>query len=183
MRRAAALVVALSACQAGGDRPGVVVLPGMATSIPYDSYDRHPVIGQTLRTPPEGAVSYQALPFSFGAGTDEAARAGRELTNPFQGAAATQQLPRAKKVFDTFCLVCHGPAGQGDGPIIGGGRFPNPPSLLSPRARSLPDGHLYHVISRGQGLMSSYAVQVQPEDRWRAIVYVRWLQQMTEKAP
>jgi hypothetical protein len=39
-----------------------------------------------------------------------------------------------------------------------------------------PDGRIFHVITRGQGLMASYAVQVLPEDRWAVILHVRTIQ-------
>ncbi len=98
-------------------------------------------------------------------------RAGAELRNPF--APTPEALARGKRVYETICVVCHGPQGQGDGPIIG--RFPNPPSLTADRAKGLPDGQLFHIITRGQGIMPSHAVQVLPEDRWRAVLHVRQL--------
>jgi hypothetical protein len=51
-----------------------------------------------------------------------------------------------------------------------------PPSLKAERAVQMRDGQLFHVITRGQGNMASYAVQVRPEDRWKAILHVRALQ-------
>jgi hypothetical protein len=38
------------------------------------------------------------------------------------------------------------------------------------------DGQMFHVLTKGQGNMPSYAVQVAPEDRWKAILHVRTLQ-------
>jgi mono/diheme cytochrome c family protein len=128
------------ACAAEGDRPGIVVSPDMAYSIPRDAYD-------LALLPPAGTIPVAA---------DRAA------------------LARGKHVYQTFCAVCHGAEGRGDGPIIG--RFPNPPSLLAERARTLPDGELFHILSRGQGIMAPYAVQVRAADRWRVIHYVRELQ-------
>lgn len=172
MRRFACVVaIALCACEAQGNRTGWIVLPGMTYSVPYDSYSRNPVTGPTLRLPPEGTVPYGATPFTYGVDKHEAARAGAELTNPY---TSREDLARGKDVFGVFCLVCHGPAGEGDGPIIP--RFPNPASLTAPHAKSLPDGQLYHIIYHGQGLMPGYAVQIRHEDRWRAVTYVRSLQ-------
>ena len=42
--------------------------------------------------------------------------------------------------------------------------------------RGWGDGHIFHVITKGQGVMPSYAQQIQPEDRWAVIHYVRALQ-------
>lgn len=171
----AALALLLAGCRAQGDKPGFVVMPGMQSSVPYDAYDRNPVThdGQTLLLPPEGTVPFAGGAFPYGPGPEEAERAGRELVNPFEATPA--HLARGKQVFENVCSVCHGPGGQGDGPIIG--RFPNPPSLTAPRAVGLPDGRVFHVITHGQGLMPSHAAQVLPVDRWRAVLYVRALQQ------
>lgn len=177
MRRAVlclAPVLALPACRAQGEKPGFVVMPGMQDSVPYDAYDRNPVTrtGTTLLVPPEGTVPLAGAAFAYGPGPEEAERAGRELTSPLEATPAN--LARGKQVFESVCAVCHGPAGQGDGPIIG--RFPNPPSLTAARAKGYPDGRIVHVISRGQGIMPSHAAQVMPEDRWRVVLYVRQLQ-------
>jgi mono/diheme cytochrome c family protein len=147
----------------------------MQYSIPYDAYEENPVArgGQTLLLPPEGTVPLEDGVFAYGPGAEEAERAGRELASPLR--PTTASLARGKQVFENVCAVCHGPAGQGDGPIIG--RFPNPPSLTAARAKAYPDGRIVHVIARGQGIMPSHAAQVLPEDRWRVVMHVRALQQ------
>ncbi len=83
-------------------------------------------------------------------------------------------LNRGKSVFNTYCIVCHGPNGLGDGYIVP--KYPRPPSLQSDRIRNYPDGSIYHVISMGQNNMPSYASQISPGDRWATIYYVRALQ-------
>lgn len=174
---AMALLFAGTGCGAGPDRPGMTVFPDMMTSVPYDAYDANPVLpgGITLMLPPDGTVPLEGAPFPYGPEEVEAERAGRELVNPLAGDAA--DLARGQYVFESACSVCHGPGGEGDGPVIG--RFPNPPSLLSERTRAFADGRIYHVISRGQGLMPSYAAQVLPADRWRLVLYIRSLQAAT----
>lgn len=176
LSRAALLlgVAGLLGCGAQGDRPGVAVFPGMVSSVPYDAYDPNGATksGQTLLLPPDGTVAVGADPFPYGPGPDEARRAGAELRNPFL--ATPETLARGKKVFETVCFVCHGTRGEGDGPIIG--RFPNPPSLLAPRAKGLPDGQIVHIVARGQGIMPSHAAHVLPDDRWKVVLYVRELQ-------
>jgi mono/diheme cytochrome c family protein len=177
MPRAAAvgLLWTMMGCGASGERPGLAVFPEMFRSVPYDAYDANEATasGQTLLVPPPGTVPMNATSvFGYGAGPDEARRAGRELTNPLPSTAGA--LARGEHVYRNVCIVCHGPRGEGDGPIIG--RFPNPPSLLADRARKLPDGQVYHIITRGQGIMAPHAVQVLPDDRWRVIHYVRALQ-------
>lgn len=182
MTRACCLIAALLAvaagagCRGSGDTPGVVVLPGMVESVPFNAYDPNPLTptGQTLLVPPEGTIPVEGpAPFPYAPTTEDAERAGRELENPV--AATPAALARGAHVYDTFCAVCHGAGGDGDGPVIG--RFPNPPSYHTPRARAMGDGQLYHIITLGQGkLMASYAAQVRPDDRWKVIHHVRRLQ-------
>lgn len=176
-----AAVVGLAGCSAEGDRPGMTFLPEMVDSGVVHAYDRNPVRESvpSLFLPPAGTVPAERLPFEYGPGPEEARRAGLELRNPF--VAGPESLARGKQVYDTVCTVCHGPKGEGDGPIIG--RFPNPPSLLAPHAQGLPDGQIVHVITRGQGIMPSHAAQVLLEDRWKVVLYVRQLQGVPAVSP
>ena len=177
--RTAALVAALvlAGCGADGQKRGYQVFPNMVDSVSYKAYDPNAAMRsrQTLQLPPEGAVPVEQAPFAYGVGPEEAKRAGLTLKNPLP--VTPENLARGKKVFDAICQVCHGLKGDGDGPIIG--RFPNPPSFQAPHAKQLPDGQIYHVISRGQGIMPSHAAQVLPDDRWRVLLYLRQLQGMT----
>lgn len=169
-----AIVLVLGSCGASGEKTQRVIFPDMLASVPYDAYDPNPATptGQTLLLPPEGTVPLGYEPFPYGPGEEEALRAGAELVNPVE--ATEESLARGRAVYETMCLVCHGAGGEGDGPIIG--RFPNPPSLLAEHARSYSDGRIFHVITRGQGLMPSHAVQVLAEDRWKLVHYLRQLQ-------
>ena len=40
----------------------------------------------------------------------------------------------------------------------------------------MPDGQMFHVLTFGQGNMAAYAAQVERDDRWRVIAYIRQLQ-------
>ncbi len=168
----------LSGCRAEADLPGIEVLPGMVDSVPVDPYDRDPLGPQhgkySIYKAPVGTVPYGVTPFRYGKDKKEAARAGVELSSPVTGSDA--ELERGQFVYETWCAVCHGTTGDGDGPVIGAGRFPGPPSLKADRAKKLPDGHLFHIVMRGQGLMPSYAAQVRSADAWKAIAWIRKLQ-------
>jgi mono/diheme cytochrome c family protein len=167
-------LVVLAGCGADGDLPAVKFMPGMLEPLPYESYDPSTLTadGKTLMLPPEGTVPVDVRPFPFGAEEADAIRAGLELVNPLE--PTPEVLARGREVFESKCQVCHGPTGAGDGPIIG--RFPNPANLTAEHARMYPDGRIFHVITRGQGLMPPHAVQVLPEDRWAVITYMRTIQ-------
>jgi mono/diheme cytochrome c family protein len=170
------LLVAIAAWATHRDpgRPGYEFLPDMAHSVPYDAYAPNPVTrdGKTLQPPVPGTLARGAYPFHYGAGPEEAERAGRELKSPL--AATPAALARGRAVYETFCQVCHGAGGAGDGPLIP--KFPNPPSYGSARLLGMADGQIFHVITRGTELMPAYAGQIAPDDRWKAVAYVRELQ-------
>jgi len=174
----ALLTLTLTGCEAQGERTGMTLFPDMMRSVPYDPYDPNPLTatGRTALAPPEGVVALGQYRFPYGVGEEEALRAAAEIENPL--APTSSNVARGQHIYNTFCIVCHGPGGEGDGPIIG--RFPNPPSLLADKAKGHPDGRIFHILTRGQGIMASYAIQVRPDDRWRVIHYVRQLQGQLE---
>jgi mono/diheme cytochrome c family protein len=108
--------------------------------------------------------------------TAQAKKAGVELVNPYQGSDDPVVLARAEMVYLTFCTPCHGKTGMGDGPVSKRGMpgFPLAPKDAPPVGYA--DGHIYHIVSYGRGMMSTYATQISPDDRWKAIRWVRKLQ-------
>src|SRR5690606_2344696 len=99
-----------------------------------------------------------SVPFASPAGAAEAPLAATEQALTAFGATArnpvaaddTAALQRGKVMFDRFCMVCHGPAGLGDGPILNKsgetGKFPFAPNLMVPPASERSDGYLYGII-------------------------------------
>lgn len=150
----------------------------MGRSPAYDSFAPNPNFadGATLRQPPAGTVIRGQRPLHYQATPEDALRAGLELHIPFSETDTSREL-RGRVVFDNFCRVCHGPLGLGAGPVTLGG-FPPPPSLLSDRSLRMPDGQMFHILTYGQGNMPSIAAQLSEEDRWSAILYVRYLQKL-----
>lgn len=179
---ATASLISWSGCRADGQEKGYVVTPGMHFSVPYDPYDKNPntANGGTMLAPPEGTVPFGFEPFVYGSSESDAAQAGSDLTSPLVN--DEQSLAYGQEVYETFCFVCHGTKGLGDGPIVGPGRFANPPSLLAAKARSRRDGEIYHIITKGKGSMPAYAVQVTPQERWGAVLWVRHLQATNDVA-
>jgi len=105
---------------------------------------------------------------------NEAVRAGQDVSNPEP--VTMPNLRRGRELYDTFCIVCHGPRGDGDGAATGPNRMPAPPSLHTDQARGYPDGAIFEVMTYGVGKMPSYMDKLTPDDRWRVVHYVRALQ-------
>jgi mono/diheme cytochrome c family protein len=84
-------------------------------------------------------------------------------------------IDRGEQRYRVFCIVCHGPVGNGDGMIVRRG-YSKPPTYHDDRLRNAPVGHFYDVITNGWGKMNNYAAQVPPADRWAIVSYIRTLQ-------
>ena len=93
-----------------------------------------------------------------------------------------ESLNRGQWVFQTYCQVCHGERGRGDGPVslAGGGPFPGVSSLVDPTRPHMSDGAIYGMIvdaqRMGRGLMPRYGDKIHGTDRWDVVNYVRSLQ-------
>lgn len=97
-------------------------------------------------------------------------RVADRLTNPLAGKGAPAV---GDTLFHTYCAVCHGNTGAGDGPV---GPKIGAPSLLTDRARGYSDGYLYSIIRYGRGVMPRYGDKIRGETRWTIVNYVRQLQ-------
>jgi mono/diheme cytochrome c family protein len=168
----AVVAFCLAGCSHQKSEPAIEYMPNMAYGPRVAAQAEDPLRpGQpVMRNPVPGTVPVGYTPYRYAqADTLEAAR---DLVNPLPRTAAV--LARGQKVYMNTCVVCHGPQGDGQGYIVP--LFPMPPSLHSAKVRGWPDGRIFHVITRGQNLMPSYASQILPEDRWAVIHYVRALE-------
>lgn len=157
----------------GPNDKGITFMPDMAYSPATKGQEQYEHPDKNRQTvgmfkPVPGTVARGMVSYPY-KGDPEAA--GRNLRNT---------LPRTKHVieeggvlFSAYCRACHGPLGQGDGSVTP--MFPRPPSLTSAKVRDYSDGRIFHIITEGQNLMPSYATQVEPQERWAIIHYVRTL--------
>jgi mono/diheme cytochrome c family protein len=84
-------------------------------------------------------------------------------------------VQRGRERFDVSCAPCHGRTGDGDGLIAQAG-LPKLPRLDDPRICRMPDGQMYATIANGVRLMPPYAAQLDVNDRWAVVAYVRALE-------
>ncbi len=125
--------------------------------------------GFGMRVPPKGTVSRGESRYEFYGKPDEAAV---KMVNPLLPTKENLKLGKTK--YDIYCSPCHGFHAEGDSRL--NGQFPNPPSLHSEKVRNWSDGRIYHVIMEGQNVMPSYAYQLNRQERWAVILYIRALQ-------
>jgi len=131
--------------------------------------------GRAMRQPVEGTVARGNLRLdsAYYAGINEdgsyVTEIPHEITRSF--------VNRGRDQYEVFCAVCHGSVGAGKGIIMEGryGYVPAP-TYHSDRLRDAPDGQLYSAIAYGVRSMPSYATQIEVEDRWAIVSYIRALQ-------
>jgi len=84
-------------------------------------------------------------------------------------------LARGQQRFTINCSPCHGQLGDGNG-ITKKYGMAVVANLHDKRIVEMGDGEIFYVISNGRNLMQSYASQVDVQDRWAIVAYVRALQ-------
>ena len=130
------------------------------------------------RLPPEGTVPVGYTPYKY---AGDAAQASAKLKNPFAGNTNVEILELGRRKYEIYCALCHGYSGAGDGTVAPKMAL-KPPTLLSDKVKGLTDGGIFHIITDGQGVMSSYAYQlVNENDRWAIVNYVRSLQKLSNQ--
>jgi mono/diheme cytochrome c family protein len=151
------------------------VLPTQMSETPaYKAQSVNPVLANsvTMQPPVEGTLARGARAFHYARTDADRRRAGVELTNPLT--PTPENLTEGKRVYETFCAVCHGATGAGDGPVIP--KYPNPPNLKSKLMLKLRDGEMLHTITVGRKKMPAHAGQLSWDERWQVILYIRSLQ-------
>jgi len=131
--------------------------------------------GMAMRMPVEGTVARGNLRHDtvLFEGVDETGEFVDEI--PFE--MTREFLNRGRERYDVYCQMCHGGTGDGQGIIMTGGYGYVPaPTFHSDNSRNMPEGEIYDAIANGIRNMPAYASQINVEDRWAIVAYVRALQ-------
>jgi mono/diheme cytochrome c family protein len=140
--------------------------------------------GLSMRAPPEGTVPRERVTLN------RALTAGRDADGPIQSNieplahyVATSPIPVSRKLlelgrkrFDITCATCHGPLADGNSIVATQMALRPPPSLIKAQYVQKPAGYIYEVVTKGFGLMASYASELTVEERWAVVAYLRALQ-------
>jgi hypothetical protein len=84
-------------------------------------------------------------------------------------------LKRGQQRFTINCSPCHGQMADGNG-ITKKYGMAVVANLHDKRIVQMGDGEIFHVITNGRNLMQPYGSQVDVQDRWAIVAYVRALQ-------
>jgi mono/diheme cytochrome c family protein len=194
------LVLMLAGCKAGGDYQGREYAPNMYHSVAYEplsqitdkdagrwvealdnddhgefyNSNQYNPFRMTMRLPPPHTVMRTAngwLPYRAPNDT-LSLRLADKLVNPLK--PTEEVLAQGKFLFESYCKHCHGAKGGGDGKVAE--KFAGVANLKGDAIKNVTEGHIFHVITYGKGLMGAHGSQVSPEDRWKIALYVKTLQ-------
>jgi mono/diheme cytochrome c family protein len=170
----AVLALGLSACS-DKSKPNIEIIQDFMESpaLKAQEYDESAPDHRGMRTPPSHTV-----PIGFEAYKYSGDLAGADKNvNPMAQDFSEEVLMKGQKAYETHCMVCHGMKAEGgESTSVGQMMALKPPTLNSDKVKGWTDGHIYHVITEGQGLMNPYAAHVPQSARWQLVNYIRHLQ-------
>ena len=97
-----------------------------------------------------------------------------KLNNPLKGQELA--IKEGKQLFATYCAICHGAKGKGDG-AAGAALNPKPANLTNSVFAAQSDGAIFWKITEGRAPMASYKSSLTEEQRWQLVTYLRTLKQ------
>lgn len=191
------IIYSLSSCAAKNDYPGTEYAPQMYHSVPYEGlsqikdkeagilitsiegpgefYTSNPnnPNEMNMREPVPNTVPRSKngyLPYRL---SQADVLIGDERISPLN-TTSTQVITDGKQLYSRFCQHCHGSKGKGfEGDGLVKEKLPGIANLTADRYTEISEGHIFHVITVGQGLMGAHGSQVSPEERWKIARFVK----------
>ena len=171
-------LVLLTGCFRGAkfEEPPIHLNPNMDNQQKYRSLEESYFFedGSTMRTPIEGTIARGQYDenASFLNGKNE--DGSYLVNNPI--ALSAEVLDRGQDRFNIYCTPCHSQVGNGKG-IVTQYDYPViPANLHDERIRMQPDGEMFNTIRYGLRSMPAYGYQIEADDIWSIVHYVRALQ-------
>lgn len=176
----AAVTLVMISCSKVKRSPGRVYMPDMAYSRAYETYasteELHkkgvhynglPVAGTIARGDMLSIYPYKndSIGYVLSAG----------VRNPLN--ADSIDMKESERLYLVNCGICHGAKLDGNGPLWKGGEgpFPNKPAALVGDAKyvAMKEGTMFHSVTYGFNSMGSYASQLNTQQRWMVIAYIK----------
>ena len=193
--------ILMAGCKAGGDNPGREYAANMYHSVAYEplsqitdtdagrwvnslNNDRGEYYNSNgynpykmnMREPAPHTVKRNAhgwLPYhGKNVPKDSVPIVTAGLRSPLDSTA--EVVAEGKFLFESYCKHCHGAKGEADGKVSE--KVAGVANLRGSSYQNITEGHIFHVITYGAGLMGAHGSQVSPEDRWKIAKYVKALQ-------
>lgn len=162
----------LTSCWTDKTKRNYQYMPDMYRSVGYETYTINPNFanGMTSQKPVEGTIARGDVPYDFEDSNEGYDLAKATLKNPLEVNEAN--LNNGKKMYEIYCISCHGNKGAGDGVLVQREKFLGVPNY---KDREITEGSIYHVLMYGRNLMGSHSSQLTAQERWQITMYVEQL--------
>ncbi len=164
----------LVSCDSGSIRrtPGHIYAPDMTYSRAYDAYTSNPNFAdsQTSRLPVAGTVARgHMLPDHLKEGDTTAYK-----TFTTSVRFNEDELKEGHRLFNIYCAICHGSNLDGQGPLFASGKFASmPANFKDGKYLHMSVGQMYAAAKYGKNMMGSYAAQLDAQQRWMIIAFIK----------
>lgn len=164
--------IMFSSCWTNKEKPNYQYMPDMYKSVGYETYSVNPNFadGMTAQLPVAGTIARGQIPYDYPNTTEGYEAAKTNLKNPLE--VTESNLENGKKMYDIYCISCHGKTGEGNGVLVEREKFLGVPNY---KDREITEGSIYQVIMYGRNLMGSHASQLTEKERWQVTMYVQQL--------
>jgi len=150
-------------------KPNYQYMPNMYEPVSYNTYSETNAFknGKEGQLPVPGTINrgFQVYEYPNTTAGYDAAKAN--LKSPLD--STNVDFEKAKGLFEIYCAICHGNAGNGKGKLVTQGKFLGVPSYAD---RVITEGSVFHVETYGLNSMGSYANQLNAHERWLVASYV-----------
>ncbi len=167
------IVVSFSSCK-DNLNPNYQYMPNMYESVGYETYSESSAFnsltgekGKEGQIPPVGTIKRGFVPYEIPNTTEGYNFSKTIVKSPLDSTVV--DMKKAGELFDIYCAICHGTAGDGMGKLVKQEKFLGVPSY---KDRVISVGSIFHVQTYGLNSMGSYANQLSQHERWLVSAYV-----------
>jgi mono/diheme cytochrome c family protein len=164
------ITILVSSCKDDA-QPNYQYMPNMYEPVSYGTYSQAAVFkgGKEGQLPADGSIKRGFEVYEY-PDTPEALIAVKaaNLKSPL-GPLSEKDTEKAKVLYEIYCAICHGNAGDGQGKLVTQGKFLGVPSY---KDRVINEGSIFHVVTYGLNNMGSHANQLSKKERWMVATYV-----------
>jgi len=151
-------------------KPNYQYMPNMYEPVSYNTYSESSAFknGKEGQLPAEGSLNRGFEVYEYENTTAGYDLAKANLKSPLDS-LSTEDMDKAKGLFEIYCAICHGNAGNGMGKLVTQGKYLGVPNY---KDRIITTGSVFHVLKYGINSMGSYANQLNQHERWLVATYV-----------
>jgi Cytochrome C oxidase, cbb3-type, subunit III len=157
--------------------PNYQYFPNMYESVAYETYAESDAFnsptgikGNEGQLPAKGSLKRGFVPYEYSNDNAGYEASKISLKSPLDSTAIDNE--KSKELYEIYCAICHGNAGNGKGKLVEREKILGVPSY---KDRVITEGSVFHVLTYGINSMGSYANQLNTNERWMVANYVMQL--------